>query len=510
MSRYRRLAVASVLAAASSPAVAGSHHLWLTPTSGPVDAPERWFGGVPGAADTAEFGLLAGSTPFVVQFPADVPFGALLVEDQQPIFQLEGHELNVAGSITVGGFDLFETELSLYEGLTQAHQVVVGDRPGSGSLDIDWALLAVDVGEGDVLLATDPLAEASLSLSGPDSPFGIPATLYAGDVSVGVAGEARLEVSQFGYLECNGSLSLGVAPGSRGTLLASTGALLLAEAILVGGEGQGDASFNGATAVANQLVLGGNDAAILLQDGAQVNAETFTTQPGPLSFLSISDSVLTVGDFSATAAGDTVVSLDNGVLAVEREMLVPPAVGLGSVSIFVAGPSARILGAEAITLGTNGPCALRVMDRGGVITNGVVTLGAESFAEFTLSSIPSIFVGCDVFVAGGELAIGLESGMPPPPPGTSVTLVAANVIVGSFRSVSLDPGMVGSVIYHANEIVFVAAAPQLGDLTGDGVVGPADLSVLLGDWGLAGSIADLNNDGLVSAADLAILLAEWG
>jgi hypothetical protein len=49
------------------------------------------------------------------------------------------------------------------------------------------------------------------------------------------------------------------------------------------------------------------------------------------------------------------------------------------------------------------------------------------------------------------------------------------------------------------------------DLTGDGVVGPADLAQLLATWGpCSGCPADLNLDGSVGPADLAALLANWG
>jgi hypothetical protein len=54
----------------------------------------------------------------------------------------------------------------------------------------------------------------------------------------------------------------------------------------------------------------------------------------------------------------------------------------------------------------------------------------------------------------------------------------------------------------------------LGDLTGDGTVGPADLAQLLASWGACppkgGCPADLNHDGAVGPADLAQLLAGWG
>jgi hypothetical protein len=49
----------------------------------------------------------------------------------------------------------------------------------------------------------------------------------------------------------------------------------------------------------------------------------------------------------------------------------------------------------------------------------------------------------------------------------------------------------------------------LADLDDDGMVGPADLGILLGQWGVAGS-ADLSGNGLVEPADLGLLLGEWG
>ncbi len=53
--------------------------------------------------------------------------------------------------------------------------------------------------------------------------------------------------------------------------------------------------------------------------------------------------------------------------------------------------------------------------------------------------------------------------------------------------------------------------PCPADLDGDGAIGAADLSVLLGAWGpCTGCAADLDGDGQVGAADLSILLGAWG
>jgi len=55
-----------------------------------------------------------------------------------------------------------------------------------------------------------------------------------------------------------------------------------------------------------------------------------------------------------------------------------------------------------------------------------------------------------------------------------------------------------------------ACEARLGDLNGDGVVGSADLTILLGAWGAAGGPADLDGDGSVGSSDLTILLGAWG
>lgn len=54
-----------------------------------------------------------------------------------------------------------------------------------------------------------------------------------------------------------------------------------------------------------------------------------------------------------------------------------------------------------------------------------------------------------------------------------------------------------------------------GDLDLDGVVDPADLAIILGNWGPCPAppescLADLNGDGIVGPADLAIVLGNWG
>ncbi len=47
------------------------------------------------------------------------------------------------------------------------------------------------------------------------------------------------------------------------------------------------------------------------------------------------------------------------------------------------------------------------------------------------------------------------------------------------------------------------------DLDGDGVVGGADLTLLLSSWNTQGT-GDINGDGNTDGADLTLLLSKWG
>ena len=54
---------------------------------------------------------------------------------------------------------------------------------------------------------------------------------------------------------------------------------------------------------------------------------------------------------------------------------------------------------------------------------------------------------------------------------------------------------------------------KVGDLDGDGVVGPLDLAILLEAWGPCGlgkCHADLDHDATVGVTDLLIMLSNWG
>jgi hypothetical protein len=74
----------------------------------------------------------------------------------------------------------------------------------------------------------------------------------------------------------------------------------------------------------------------------------------------------------------------------------------------------------------------------------------------------------------------------------------------------LGPGSIVEAGVDDVAVVAYSCEPLLaGDLDGDGTVGPADLSILLGAWGTTGP-GDLDGDGSVGPADLSILLGSWG
>jgi len=66
-----------------------------------------------------------------------------------------------------------------------------------------------------------------------------------------------------------------------------------------------------------------------------------------------------------------------------------------------------------------------------------------------------------------------------------------------------------------NQVLVITDSHPAADLNGDGVVGSADLAILLGSWGPcpaepAVCPADLTGDGAVGSADLGVLLGQWG
>ena len=70
--------------------------------------------------------------------------------------------------------------------------------------------------------------------------------------------------------------------------------------------------------------------------------------------------------------------------------------------------------------------------------------------------------------------------------------------------------VIGPQAWDLALVHFGADCPQ--DLDGDGFVGPADLGVLIANWGCTGldCLGDIDGDGIVGSGDLGLVVAAWG
>ncbi len=59
-------------------------------------------------------------------------------------------------------------------------------------------------------------------------------------------------------------------------------------------------------------------------------------------------------------------------------------------------------------------------------------------------------------------------------------------------------------------VTFTPPPANPADVNGDGQIGAADLTIVLGAWGTAHAASDIDNDGIVGATDLTRLFAAWG
>ncbi len=160
-----------------------------------------------------------------------------------------------------------------------------------------------------------------------------------------------------------------------------------------------------------------------------------------------------------------------------------------------------------------------------------VTFELPSSSRFTLDgrmtagAFPDDNVGTFVLARLWEGRIGgvllFEQSVTPPVGGgtNNLTLKAAGALepgvytldvqAGSFKDNDVPPSRFGEASFS-----FTFNVTILGDLNGDRTVGPADLAILLGNWGPCINCgfcpADLNDDCTVGPADLAILLGHWG
>ena len=118
----------------------------------------------------------------------------------------------------------------------------------------------------------------------------------------------------------------------------------------------------------------------------------------------------------------------------------------------------------------------------------------------TMDTKMAVFSDCDLTQVLGcnddATGCGLQSRVTFTPTCGSTYYIS----IGAFGATSTGAGTF--------TIVQNGSCGSPADLNGDGVVGSADLTILLAAWGTSGP-GDLNGDGVVGSADLTILLSAW-
>ena len=131
--------------------------------------------------------------------------------------------------------------------------------------------------------------------------------------------------------------------------------------------------------------------------------------------------------------------------------------------------------------------------------NGIMNLGAAFYFQYYSACNPCWLAVGQISSASADAAFEAF--------GSSVAIGRGIAAVGFARddhSQLTNPGT--ALVYQG-----FAPCDCTADLSGDGEVDAADLSMLLAHWGpCVACPADLNDDGDVGTADLAILLGAWG
>jgi len=178
---------------------------------------------------------------------------------------------------------------------------------------------------------------------------------------------------------------------------------------------------------------------------------------------------------------------------------------------------------QSLSTGPNWFSNIAASTTGQVVMPCAFAFGSDIWFTYTATCTGSLtFSTCNS--ADFNTVIAVHAGVSYAGPGFTCSLGAllgcsnspAGCGGGSHVTVAAVPGQnytvrVGGVLGAQGTGILTVMCTQTcpQDLNGDGTVDGADLGILLGQWGGAGS-ADLNGDGVVDGADLGILLAAWG
>jgi hypothetical protein len=108
---------------------------------------------------------------------------------------------------------------------------------------------------------------------------------------------------------------------------------------------------------------------------------------------------------------------------------------------------------------------------------------------------------------GNQIALASSTAAGNPESITNLSLPPGNYVIRVSSSFTSSTPGEDVQIYTLEALL--SNGGIAADLNGDGCVSPADLALLLGEWGTADPIADLDASGVVGPSDLALLLGAW-
>ena len=265
--------------------------------------------------------------------------------------------------------------------------------------------------------------------------------------------------------------------------------------------------------------LGGSGATVGINDSA-----TFSAKNGVFTMLlRKGDSVPGISGLVFSSTGSGSVMNNNGMYAYEGILMnadgtsiTDPTIGSSFLGVRKANGTVVVLARAldaipgipgATYAGISGSSSLCISDSGVVVFANAFNLGATSnvaiFAWDETSGLRVIAKSGDTNFTGT--------------PCNQLTLIGGTGVTGNGINSGINASgqlvlRAGDSVNSINTIARINLAPVVAcvaDFNGDHQVDGSDLSVVLSQWGTAGS-GDINQDGNVDGNDLATLLGAWG
>jgi hypothetical protein len=341
----------------------------------------------------------------------------------------------------------------------------------------------------------------------------VPAHTAGGAVAVAVKnpdGQTATKTGAFTYIAPNPTVT-GVSPASGtasgGTTVTISGTnLTTPTGVTFGGTAATSVTLVSATqitAVTPAHAVGAVDVTVNFGTGAPLpsvtltSGYTYTTPPPTISSVSPASGV-TTGGTKITISGTNFVNVTSvtvggtaasGVTTVSPTSITAntPTHAAGAVSIVVSTATGTVTKTNAFTYNNPSPTISGVTPTSGTSSGGtVVTVSGSNFLN-----------GATVTV-GGNAATG-------------VTFLSSTSL--RFKAPAGTPGAASVVVTNPDGQKATLAASYtylaLGDANNDGRINALDLSALISHDGQNYPPCDFNGDGVVGSADLAILLGRW-